>query len=295
MRAFAAALEQAARSDMTILLEGETGTGKDVAAEALHAASPRSSGPFVVVDCSALGRTLLTAELFGHEAGAFTGALQARAGLLERADGGTLFIDEIGELPLEAQPLLLRAIEQRTVRRIGGHTELPLDVRVVAATKHNLAEEVRARRFREDLFYRLAVVRLRVPPLRERPEDLAVLARHFAAEAGVQLAPDTIAYFLTQRWGGNVRELRNEIQRHAVARVAPDLNPTSTVYENDSRLRPLPEARRMAADEFERCYLEKALALSGGSVSEAAELSQISREVFTRLVGKHGLRRRDRR
>jgi DNA-binding NtrC family response regulator len=292
MRAFVAALEQAARSDATILFEGETGTGKDLAAEAAHACSSRSNGPFVVVDCAGLGRSLLTAELFGHEEGAFTGADRDRPGLLERGDGGTLFIDEVGELPLDAQPLLLRAIENRTVRRLGGKVDRPLDVRIIAATRHNLAEEVRARRFREDLYYRLAVVRLRIPPLRERPEDLTVLARHFATEASVELSPETIAYFLTQRWAGNVRELKNEIERLAIVRMVPGCDPA--VFAAKDRLRPLTEARRLAVDEFERAYLQQALDLAGGSISRAAELSEVSREVFTRLVGKHGLRRRDR-
>ncbi|MGZ3440621.1 MAG: sigma 54-interacting transcriptional regulator [Polyangia bacterium] len=299
MRALVAALERLAASDVTVLIEGETGAGKEVAAQALHALGPRASGPFVVFDCGSIAPNLVTAELFGHERGAFSGAAATRAGLFEEADGGTLLVDEIGELPLDVQPALLRVLETKTVRRLGGTRDLRCDVRVVAATNRNLAEEVRAGRFRKDLFFRLAVARVQVPPLRERGDDIPFLARRFASELGAALSPELIAVLYSYDWPGNVRELRNVIARLA---AQPDAAPAfgdgrgrlrDPMFDG-ARLRPLSEARQHAGDDFERRYVELALERAGGNVSRAAELAGASRQMLTRLIAKHGLRVRDR-
>jgi len=298
MRALAATLTRLAGTDASVLVEGETGTGKEVAAQALHASSSRAGGPFVVFDCGGVSAQLIAAELFGHERGAFTGAVVARAGLLEQADGGTLFLDEIGELPLELQPALLRMIETRAVRRLGGNQEVTSDVRFVAATNRNLAEEVREGRFRADLYHRLAVARVRLPPLCERPEDITVLAELFAAEQGVALTREVLALLCTHDWPGNVRELKNSVARLAVsehpfhadddaARPAPWRPPAG-------EFPPLADARRRAQDDFERAYIEETLRACDGNVTRAAELAGVSRQQMTRLLARHGLRGRDR-
>jgi DNA-binding NtrC family response regulator len=299
MRAVAAELERLARTDTTILIEGETGTGKEVAARAVHTASPRAAGPYVVLDCGALPHGLLSAELFGHERGAFTGADQARAGLFEQAEGGSLFLDEIGEMPLELQPVLLRALETRTTRRLGGQRELTHDVRLLAATNRNLAEEVKAGRFRQDLFFRLAVARVKMPALRDRPEDIPVLAGLFAAEVGFAVPPELLSALEAHPWPGNVRELRNAIHSAAAGAARPFASvdrgrDDPPGFRDGDRIRSLPEARHLAMDEFERGYLEAVLAAAGGVVARAAELAGVSRQMLTRLVGKHRLRIRDR-
>ncbi|MGZ3425987.1 MAG: sigma 54-interacting transcriptional regulator, partial [Polyangia bacterium] len=212
MRALFALCEQAAAADSTILLEGESGTGKEVLAEALHRGSPRAERPFVVVDCAALAANLVESELFGHEKGAFTGADRARAGALEEAHGGTLFLDEIGELPLEQQVKLLRALEARQVRRVGAAQTKTIDVRVIAATHRRLEGLVAAEQFRADLYYRLAVIKVHVPALRERSEDILPLARRFLAELKPSLDPSALlsdavsTALVAHRWPGNVRE-----------------------------------------------------------------------------------------
>ena len=298
MRAMAAELERLARSETTILLEGETGTGKEVAARAVHTASTRSGGPFVVLDCGAFPHGLLAAELFGHERGAFTGAEQARAGLFEQAEGGTLFLDEIGEMALELQPVLLRALETRRTRRVGGQRELAHDVRLLAATNRNLAEEVKAGRFRQDLFFRLAVARVRLPALRDRPEDIPVLAGMFAAEVGFAIPPELLAALEAHPWPGNVRELRNTVHSAAAGAASPfavERAPAEPPgFREGDRIRSLPEARHLAIEEFERSYLEAVLIAAGGVVSRAADLAGVSRQLLTRLLAKHRLRVRDR-
>src|SRR5690606_969005 len=252
MRAAAATLERLAASPMTILIEGETGTGKEVAAQAVHQASPRADGPLVVFDCGAQPPGLLASALFGHERGAFTGADEDRPGAFAEASGGTLFLDEIGELPLDLQPAFLRALDGYDVRRVGG-ASLRHDVRVIAATNRNLAEMVRAGEVRQDLYYRLAAARVRLPPLRERREDIPVLAALFAEEIGVTLGPELVALLSAYDWPGNVRELRHAIGRAA---ISPEL---AVVMPEAARpLLPLPEARRVANDEFERQYVERA-------------------------------------
>jgi DNA-binding NtrC family response regulator len=291
MRAIAAQLEALASSDAPVLLEGETGTGKEVAAEALHAASARSSGPFVVFDCGALVPALAMAQLFGHERGAFTGADQAHGGALEQAEGGTLFFDEIGELPLEIQPMLLGVLERKRSRRIGGTDENRHDLRVVAATNRNLTEEVRAGRFRQDLYYRLAVGRVRLPPLRERGDDIAVLASRFARELGATLPPEAMIPLQSYEWPGNVRELKNTIARlaaHPEGSVLPETG--DSIFETATGVRHLPEARRLSSEAFERQYLERALRRAGGSLTRVAELAGVSLRVIQTLAAKHGVR-----
>jgi DNA-binding NtrC family response regulator len=219
MRRVLARVEELGKSDASVLVQGETGTGKELVAEALHEASARASGPLVVVDCASIPRELIETELFGHVRGSFTGAQSDRPGAFEAASGGTLFIDELGELPLDLQPRLLRVLEKQEVRRVGGNQVRRVDVRIVAATNRDLAREVAEGRFREDLYYRLAVVRLELPSLRSRPEDVVFLAERFLAEAGagapLALTEATRARLLEHRWPGNVRELRNVVERGA--------------------------------------------------------------------------------
>src|SRR5215472_14628969 len=218
MRHLFAVLERASASDVTVLLEGESGVGKEVLARGVHEKSARTTGPFVAVDCGAIPSGLIEAELFGHEKGAYTGATEARKGVFEQADGGTLFLDEIGELPLDLQPKLLRVLEQREVRPLGTAVSRPVNVRVIAATNKRLAEAAHKNEFRRDLFYRLAVARVTVPPLRDRPEDIVPLAKAFLRVAlndpGAELPVDLGAMLTSYRWPGNVRELRNVIDRY---------------------------------------------------------------------------------
>ena len=290
MRALFALVEQAAPSDSTVLLQGESGTGKEVLAEALHRASPRAERPFVVVDCAAIAPTLVESELFGHEKGAFTGADRARAGALEEASSGTLFLDEIGELPLEQQVKLLRALESREVRRLGAARSKPIDVRVVAATHRRLDRLVAAGQFRADLFYRLAVIKVHVPALRDRVEDILPLARRFLAQLKPSLDPSALLSDAVSRalvmhpWPGNVRELRNVVQRLVLlGELATDVRAPAAppAYE---------DARRQALDDFEREYCRAILAHAGGNVSRAAATAGLSRQMLHRLLRKHDLR-----
>ena len=219
MRAIFSRVERVAKTDATVLINGETGTGKEVIAWALYEASKRKDQPFVVVDCGAIARNLIESELFGHEKGAFTGAVSRRLGAFERASGGTLFLDELGELELELQPKLLRALERREIQRVGGEKTLPVDVRIVAATNRDLRAMVARGEFREDLYYRLAVVTLELPPLRERKEDIELLVRHFLKDMGASLddLPEgALQRFLEHPWPGNCRELKNAVERAVV-------------------------------------------------------------------------------
>ncbi|MGE0550930.1 MAG: sigma 54-interacting transcriptional regulator [Kofleriaceae bacterium] len=294
MRAVAATLATLAPSDATILIEGETGSGKEVAAQAVHEASARANGPFVVFDCGMVTPSLAAAELFGHERGAYTGANESRPGLLEQTSGGTLFLDEVGELPLDQQPLLLRLLETRSGRRVGGTTDLKYDVRIIAATNRNLSEEVKQGRFRQDLYYRLAVVRVRIPPLRERPEDLEILAQLFAHETGKQMTPELLAMFALHQWPGNIRELRNIVQRigstdRAALITKRHHKPRWAPIWNGDELRAISEGRRMAVEEFEARYLEDASAVTGGNMARAAKLAGVSPQFLNRLAAKYGV------
>jgi transcriptional regulator with PAS, ATPase and Fis domain len=290
MRALFALCETAAGADSTILLEGESGTGKEVLAEALHRASPRAGLPFVVVDCGSLAANLVESELFGHEKGAFTGADRARSGALEEAHGGTLFLDEIGELPLEQQVKLLRALDARQVRRVGASHSKPIDVRVIAATHRRLERLVASGEFRADLYYRLAVIKVHVPALRERAEDILPLARRFLAELKPSLDPSTLlsdavsTALVAHLWPGNVRELRNVVQRLVlVGELATDVRAPAAPPEYEA-------ARRLALDDFEREYCRAILAHAGGNVSKAAAAAGLSRQMLHRLLRKHDLR-----
>lgn len=295
MRHVFATLARAAASDMSVLIEGESGVGKEVLAQAIHTESKRASGPFVTLDCGSIPANLIESELFGHERGAFTGADQARIGAFEQANGGTIFLDELGELPLAMQPKLLRVLEMREVRPVGGQRSRPIDVRVVAATNRNLAEAANRNEFRRDLFYRLAVVRAQVPPLRERRDDILPLAEAFLRRlpgfTAHELQPELASMFRSYAWPGNVRELRNVVQRYAV--LGPD---TAALFEGAAGLGaraptplahlPYHEARRIALEEFDAQYFPAILARANNVVSRAAQLAEVGRGSFHRMLNR---------
>jgi DNA-binding NtrC family response regulator len=297
MRGAFAMLQRAAASDATVLIEGETGTGKEGAASGLHRASNRRDGAFVVVDCGAIPANLVESELFGHERGAFTGAAETRIGAFEEADGGTIFLDEIGELPLDLQPKLLRALEHKQIRRVGSNAHRAVDVRVVAATHRDLRADVNAGRFRPDLYFRLAVVRVTLPPLRQRPEDIPILVDRISRsltddeQLRAPLAdPSLLAKLRRGAWSGNVRELRNYLERCIVLGGPVPLNqPLSSTAEVDSSV-PYAEARQAALDEFERRYLEGLLLRHDNRVAAAARAAGMNRAYLYRLLQRHGLR-----
>src|SRR5215468_9318730 len=300
-----ALMERAAASDVTVLLEGETGTGKSQAAESIHRQSSRRDHSFLVVDCGALPPNLLESELFGHEKGAFTGALTRRVGVFEEARGGTVFLDEIGEVPLELQPKLLRVLEAREIKRLGTNTQTPVDVRIICATNRDLRGEVNAGRFRSDLYFRLAVVKIPLPPLRQRSEDIPLIVDKLLSGLGTDgrvkaslMEPGFIAQLQRTVWPGNIRELRNHLERCVVLQetLLPgqgDEGAPPSKSEGglmiDARL-PYPEARRRALDSFEREYVEKLLQLHGGKVSQAAASADIDRVHLYRLIKRHRVR-----
>src|SRR5207244_380769 len=292
MRAAFALLEKAAASDATVLIEGETGTGKEGAAEALHLGSSRRDKPLVVVDCASIPANLMESELFGHEKGSFTGASGPRIGAFEEADGGTVLLDEIGELPLEQQPKLLRLLERKEIRRLGADHVTRLDVRVVAATHRDLRAAVNHRTFRADLYFRLSVVRITLPPLRERPEDIPLLVDRLLQRmsASPEIAadlrrPEFLAGLLRASWPGNVRELRNFVERCVVFQKPLSL---------DDAQGPAPapasfgEARQRAIDDFERRYLLELMVRSQGQVAAAAQQAGVGRAYLYRLLHKPG-------
>jgi DNA-binding NtrC family response regulator len=305
MRELFALLARVAPTDAPVLIEGETGTGKERVARALHARSRRAARPFVVFDCGAVAPTLIESELFGHEKGAFTGATDRRAGVFERAAGGTVLLDELGELALELQPKLLRVLESGEVWRVGAERATPIDARVLAATHRDLAARIGEERFREDLYYRLAVVAIRVPPLRERRDDIPLLAARFARD---RLFPDgaggagpgweTIFEFMKAHdWPGNVRELRNVVER-AVIMADPKLlsaDPLDAFAELRRRAEPAMRRRvslRAARDQTEREYLEDLLRSTDGDLDEAARIAEVHRKSLERLLREHSLKRR---
>ncbi len=304
MRAVYETLERAAPTTAPVLLSGESGTGKEVAARAVHAASRRASEPFEVVDCGGLPPTLVESELFGHERGAFTGAVSAYEGAFERADGGTLFLDELGELPLEVQPKLLRVLGEGQIRRVGGKATRKVDVRIVAATNRDLRREVNAGRFRADLFYRLAVIHVRMPPLRERLDDLPALVpsllERIARDRGVEIELPADAALLdalgAHRWPGNVRELRNHLEQWVILKVPPALGaeegPHSTRGDLMAGLDRLPfsSAKERLVERFEREYVARLLEQTDGNVAEAARRAGINRATLFRIIRRHGLR-----
>ncbi|GIW94696.1 MAG: sigma-54-dependent Fis family transcriptional regulator [Pirellulaceae bacterium] len=285
-------IERAGPSDMAILIQGESGTGKELVAHALHRASRRADKPMVVINCAALPEALLESELFGHERGAFTGAVSAKPGLFEVADGGTLFIDEIGELPGPLQAKLLRVLEDGSLRRVGSVKERRVDVRLLAATNRRLAEEVKAGRFREDLYYRINVMSLELPPLRERREDIPLLVEHFLG-AEWQIEPQALQYLVAYEWPGNVRQLSNALER---AKILADDRlirvrdlPRDVVASGDSGT---PTAA-VAGDNLaalERAKIVEVLHRERGNKSRAARALGIDRRKLYRLVEKYGIR-----
>ncbi len=289
MRRVFAVLERVAASEATILIEGETGTGKSVLAEAIHEASPRAGRPLVVVDCGALPRNLLESELFGHERGAFSGAVDTRIGLFEFANGGTILLDEIGELPLDLQPKLLRALERRVIRRIGSSRELPIDVRLIAATHRDLRCAVNQRTFRSDLWYRLNTVRVAVPPLRERRDDIAMLVAAFYRElrGDPSAAPpaELVRTMMHGVWRGNVRELRSAVERALVGAPVHQDHPALEAHPDLS----YKAAKHLAAADWERRYLSELLLAHDGNVSRAARAARMNRSHLSELVNRLGV------
>ena len=309
MRALFAQVGPVAASDATVLLGGETGTGKELLAEQLHADSPRRDHPFIVVDCAAIPDTLIESELFGHTRGSFTGATARRTGALELAQGGTVFLDEVGELSPAAQPRLLRALESRTVKPVGSDRYIKLDVRVIAATNRDLRLAVNKGTFRADLFYRLSVVRLQLPPLRERPEDIELLASRFMTELWQRFAPgsapppvgkETVQRLVSHTWPGNVRELRNFMERVAVlahgssgvqAELDPEPEDHASVTASINRSLPYKEAKMRWIDRFEVAYITDVLRRSGGNVAAAARQAGVDRTYLFRLIRKYGIKK----
>ncbi len=302
MREVFGQLERIAPADITLLITGRSGTGKELVAEAVHQQSPRRKAPFIVFDCSAVSRDLIESELFGHVKGAFTGAVASRAGAFEQASGGTLFLDELGELSADLQPKLLRALERKEVKRVGGNEVIPVDVRVVAATNANLEQLVADGKFREDLYYRLSVIPLHVPPLRERREEIPLLVAHFLNKCSHELqkpllrvAEETLEYLVLYRWPGNVRQLANEVRRMvALAEAGAVLMPEHlspmiaasrrTVPADQRTLEPTEMVMRLdqplaaATEHLERALIQRAVKSCGGKVDDAAKLLGLSRK-----------------
>jgi two-component system, NtrC family, response regulator GlrR len=305
MQAVFDVLGKASMSEATILLEGETGTGKEVSAEAIHRGSPRRDKPFLVVDCGAMPPQLLESELFGHERGAFTGAVSSRLGVFEAANGGTVFLDEIGELSIDLQPKLLRVLERREVRRVGTNNHVPVSVRLIAATNRSLREQVAAHKFRSDLYYRLAVVEVKLPPLRDRLPDLPMLVEHIVRNLGaiddqtlsVVRSEEFLGALAHHNWPGNIRELRNYLERCVALRDFGAPKPADTVSASPESAvnigQPLREAREGWVSAFEKRYLEELLRVHENRVSAAARAAGVDRIYFYRLLWKHGLRTRE--
>ncbi len=295
-------LRRVAATDLSVLITGETGTGKDVIARSIHQESRRAAGPLVVLDCGAVGAGLIESTLFGHERGAFTGAVGQRRGCFEEAHGGTVFLDEVGELPLDLQPKLLRVLENRVLRRVGGMVEVPLDVRLIAATNRDLARAVAEGRFREDLFFRLAVFQATLPPLRDRPEDLPLLAEHFLAEHAARLglhcslSVEAIEVLLEHDWPGNLRELRNLLERVSLDggviqadRLLGELRLEAATPAPPARPQSYHEARVRALASFEREYFQELLSRHDGNISRSAHEARLSRYRLRQMLRRVGL------
>ncbi|HYO58981.1 sigma-54 dependent transcriptional regulator [Archangium sp.] len=304
MQRLVAMVRKAAATDATVFVRGESGTGKELVARMLHQLSPRKDGPFVVVHCAALAETLLESELFGHERGAFTGAIKRKLGRFELADGGTLFLDEIGEIPHSVQTKLLRVLQEKEIQRVGGEETLKVDVRVVSATHRDLQAEVKAGRFREDLYYRLHIVPLQIPPLRERPEDVTALARHFVAKHSPRvnkrvkgLDDSALRALARYAWPGNVRELENVIEQSLVFAEGETLTGTDlpthltgTTPPADSGL-PVPMGDRPLPDileDLERQLIARAYEKAGGVKTETARLLGIKTSALYYKLEKYG-------
>jgi DNA-binding NtrC family response regulator len=294
-------IEKVADTPTTVLLTGESGTGKEVAARALHELSGRADGPFVVVDCGALPPTLIESELYGHERGAFTGADRPRKGAFEEGTGGTLFLDEIGELPLDLQTRLLGAIERRQIQPLGGSKSRPIDVRLIAATNRDLRREVNRGNFRADLFFRLAVVTMEMPALRDRPEDIPLYVDSFLAEWAAEgqaltIGPDTVEDLQKRPWPGNVRELRNTLERAAALGEVEEAPPGDTPSEPtgvsatvDPTI-PFKTGKAMLVQQYEHAYVEALMKAHNNNITRAARGAEIDRVYLLRLLDKFGLR-----
>jgi DNA-binding NtrC family response regulator len=316
MREIFGILKRVVPTDATVLIEGESGTGKELVAEALHQFGPRRTRPFIVFDCSAVPRDLMESELFGHVRGAFTGAVRDRIGAMEEAHGGTLFLDEVGELPPDLQPKLLRALEKQEIKPVGGNRRVQLDVRIVCATNRDLEAEVETGGFRQDLFYRLGVIRIQLPPLRKRPEDIPMLADHFLAELAARhgvpparLSYDTMARLKEHGWPGNVRELRNFLERSVIlagalqgASKALDLPPPVRATarrdgaDPDEVLvvdfdQPFKDEKDRLVSTFEARYFGRLLKRTEGNVSKAARIAGIHRKSLEYLLKQVDLER----
>ncbi len=284
-----------ADSDASVLIYGESGTGKELLARAIHRASPRRDRSFVAVNCGAIPGDLLESELFGHARGAFTGAVQAHKGLFQAADGGTLLLDEIGDMPLPLQVKLLRVLQEGEVRPVGSTQAIPVDVRVVSATHRDLDAQKASGQFREDLYYRLNVVSLKLPALAERPEDIPVLAAHFLRslaeryrKPAPKLAPDAMALLVAAPWPGNVRQLLNLLEQSlalTTTTVIPATLVQNALKEDAAAMVPFEEARK----SFERDYLVRLLKITGGNVTQAALLAKRNRTEFYKLLQRHRL------
>ena len=297
-----------ARSESSVLIRGESGTGKELVARAIHRHSPRKASTFLAVNCSALSETLLESELFGHEKGAFTGASTARQGLFEATGGGTLLLDEVGDIPVVTQPKLLRVLQEGEVRRVGGNEVRKVDVRVLTATNRDLARAVKEGTFREDLYYRLNVIAIDLPPLRKRIQDLYLLATHFvrscAGRAGKEvdcIQPEAMQVFEKHDWPGNIRELENVIERAIVLSRGREIGlgelpekMRDIIYEprlSGDRIANLPyqEAKHRAVSDFDRRYLVGMLTRTGGNISRAAKMANMDRSNFRRLMKRYDI------
>ncbi len=290
--------QRLAASDVAVVIEGETGTGKEALAEAIHECGARAQAPFIVFDCTAVPASLLESELFGHERGAFTGAVAQRKGLFEQAEGGTLLIDEIGELDLSLQPKLLRALERREIRRVGGDRWIKVDVRLLSATRRDLDREVQEGRFRDDLFHRIAVARVELPPLRERASDIEALAMHFCRTLNGDprtFRPELLARWRNWSWPGNVRELRNAVARHIAlgddqymqggAGAAESAAPRTLLDPYVGM--PFIQGRDRLVEDFEVAFVEHWLARFGGDIGKAAAATGIGRRYFQKLRARN--------
>jgi DNA-binding NtrC family response regulator len=292
-------IELAARSDVGVLITGETGTGKNVVAKAIHYRSTMADGPFVGFNCAAVPESLVEAELFGHEKGAFTSAVSSRKGMFELADGGTIFLDEIGDMPLLLQPKLLGVLDERKVRRIGAERDRKLDVRIIAATNMDLKKAVEEKRFRGDLYHRLNVLAIRLPPLRERLGDLQLLAasflREYSKDPEARLAEGEMEGLSRYSWPGNVRELRNLVERSVLVQRGPRFR-LSPFLSSEKEPAPSPDSREESApgmmplDEVERIHIRAALQAHGGNLTRAAKVLGISLSTMKRKVAEYGLR-----
>jgi transcriptional regulator with GAF, ATPase, and Fis domain len=303
MQKINAMVRRVATSDATVLITGESGTGKELVARAVHTYSPRAAGPFVALNCAAIPEELLESELFGHVRGAFTGALAARVGMFQLADGGTVFLDEVGEMPVSLQPKLLRVLQNREVRRVGADQPLSVNVRVIAATNKDLAVEVEKGAFREDLFYRLQVIPIHLPPLRARRSDIPLLVQHFLEKQNlkysrtIQLSAETMVYLWEYDWPGNVRELENLVERLVVlsdnGQVGPEDLPSSVRSFISEKKIPNPALNngeldlQQAVEQFENRLIDEALRHTNSNITAAARILKINR---TTLIAK--LRRR---